>query len=109
MLTDSPAWKALAEHKKSIEAVHLRELFQKDPKRFDTFSVEAGDVFLDYSKHRVTDETMKLLFRSRGSEGRRVARQDVPGERSTAPKTARCSTSRSATDRTGRSSSMART
>jgi glucose-6-phosphate isomerase len=62
MLTDSPAWKALAEHKKTIEGTHLRELFAKDPKRFDAFSVETGDVFLDYSKHRVTAETMKLLF-----------------------------------------------
>jgi glucose-6-phosphate isomerase len=62
MLTDTPAWKALAEHKKTIEPVHMRELFAKDPKRFDALSVEAGDVFLDYSKHRVTAETMKLLF-----------------------------------------------
>ncbi len=62
MLTDSPAWKALAEHKKTMDSVHMRDLFAKDPKRFETFSLEAGDIFLDYSKHRVTAETMKLLF-----------------------------------------------
>ena len=61
-LVGTAAWNALAEHKQAIESVHLRELFAKDPKRFDHFSVEAGDVFLDYSKHRVTAETMKLLF-----------------------------------------------
>ncbi len=61
-LVNTPAWKALAEHKKTIEALHLRELFAKDKERFEHFSLEAGDVFLDYSKHRVTAETMKLLF-----------------------------------------------
>ncbi len=61
-LVNTPAWKALSDHKKTIEAVHLRELFAKDKERFDHFSLEACDVFLDYSKHRVTAETMKLLF-----------------------------------------------
>jgi glucose-6-phosphate isomerase len=61
-LVETPAWRALAEHKKAVEGLHLRDLFAKDPKRFDQLSVEAGDVFLDYSKHRVTAETMKLLF-----------------------------------------------
>jgi glucose-6-phosphate isomerase len=62
MLTDSPAWQALAEHKKTMDSVHMRDLFAKDPKRFEAFSVESGDVFLDYSKHRITAETLKLLF-----------------------------------------------
>ncbi|HEY1955853.1 MAG TPA: hypothetical protein VGH28_09570, partial [Polyangiaceae bacterium] len=61
-LVGTAAWNALAEHKKTIETQPLRDLFAKDPKRFDHFSIEAGDVFLDYSKHRVTAETMKLLF-----------------------------------------------
>jgi glucose-6-phosphate isomerase len=61
-LVGTAAWNALAEHKKAVEALHLRDLFAKDKERFDHFSVEAGDVFLDYSKHRVTEETMKLLF-----------------------------------------------
>jgi glucose-6-phosphate isomerase len=61
-LVNTPAWKALSEHKSKIAPVHMRELFAKDKDRFDRFSIEAGDVFLDYSKHRITEETMKLLF-----------------------------------------------
>jgi len=61
-LVNTPAWKALSEHKEKIQPVHMRELFAKDKDRFDRFSIEAGDVFLDYSKHRITEETMKLLF-----------------------------------------------
>ena len=61
-LVNTPAWKALSEHKSKIEPIHLRELFAKDKDRFDRFSIEAGDVFVDYSKHRITEETMKLLF-----------------------------------------------
>src|SRR5690349_21583344 len=61
-LVNTPAWKALSEHKTKIAPLHLRELFAKDKDRFDRFSIESGDVFLDYSKHRITEETMKLLF-----------------------------------------------
>ncbi len=61
-LTESPAWRALAEHHKKMAGVHMRTLFAEDPKRADALSIEVGDVFLDYSKHRVTAETMKLLF-----------------------------------------------
>jgi glucose-6-phosphate isomerase len=61
-VTQSPAWKALLEHKKEIASVHMRDLFAKDPNRFASHHVEACGVFLDYSKHRTTDETLKLLF-----------------------------------------------
>src|SRR5581483_7033725 len=61
-LTSSPAWNALAEHHRSASKLHMRELFREDPKRFERFSLEACDLFLDYSKHRITDETLKLLF-----------------------------------------------
>jgi glucose-6-phosphate isomerase len=61
-LTELPAWKALGEHHKKIEAVHLRELFNKDPKRATKFSVEAEGIFLDYSKNRITEETIELLI-----------------------------------------------
>jgi glucose-6-phosphate isomerase len=61
-LTESPAWRALAAHRDAMQSVHVRDLFAGDPKRFETFSLELGDVFLDYSKNRVTAETMKLLF-----------------------------------------------
>jgi glucose-6-phosphate isomerase len=61
-LTDSPAWKALVQHHASMREVHMRTLFEKDPGRFSRFSVALGDLFVDYSKHRITDETLKLLF-----------------------------------------------
>jgi glucose-6-phosphate isomerase len=61
-LTQSPAWKALVHHHAATSSAHMRELFAADPRRFDRFSLEVEDVLIDYSKHRVTDETMKLLF-----------------------------------------------
>src|SRR5271163_1962697 len=61
-LTELPAWKALGEHYKKIEPIHLKELFDKDPKRAEKFVVEAAGIFLDYSKNRITDETVKLLI-----------------------------------------------
>ena len=61
-LTDSPAWKALSTHKSKMQNVHMRDLFAKDPERFGRMSREACGVFVDYSKHRTNDETMKLLF-----------------------------------------------
>ncbi len=61
-LVESPAWKALARHHEDNKETHVRSLFAADPKRFERFSLELGDLFLDYSKNRVTEETMKLLF-----------------------------------------------
>jgi glucose-6-phosphate isomerase len=61
-LTQSPAWQALARHRDSMQAAHLRDLFAADPKRFDRFSLEVEDMLVDFSKNRVTEETMKLLF-----------------------------------------------
>jgi glucose-6-phosphate isomerase len=60
-LTKGPAWKALADHFAKIEPLHLRKLFADDPRRGERFTAEAVGVFLDYSKNRVTDETLKLL------------------------------------------------
>jgi len=62
-LTQRPAWKALAAHHKKIAGKHLRELFAKDPKRGERFTASAAGLFLDYSKNRVTDETLKLLIK----------------------------------------------
>jgi glucose-6-phosphate isomerase len=59
--TLSAAWKALEQHQRAVSSLHLRNLFREDPARFDRFSIEAAGLFLDYSKHRVTAETMKLL------------------------------------------------
>jgi glucose-6-phosphate isomerase len=55
------AWKALSKHHAEIAKVHLRELFAKDPERFSRMSRETCSIFVDWSKHRVTDETMTLL------------------------------------------------
>jgi glucose-6-phosphate isomerase len=61
-LTQSPAWLALAGHHVAVRGVHMRDLFAGDPDRFQRFSLEVDDVLVDYSKHRVVEETMKLLF-----------------------------------------------
>jgi glucose-6-phosphate isomerase len=60
--TQRPAWKALGEHYHKICDVHLRALFEQDPRRGERLAVEGAGLYLDYSKHRVTDETMRLLF-----------------------------------------------
>jgi glucose-6-phosphate isomerase len=60
--TTRPAWKALAVHHEQIRDVHLRKLFADDPKRGERLTVEAAGIFLDYSKNRITDETLRLLL-----------------------------------------------
>ena len=60
-LTSSTAWQALATHALRIGKVPLRELFAADPGRFDRFSLRFEDLLLDYSKHRIDAETMRLL------------------------------------------------
>src|SRR2546423_2308463 len=61
-LTQSPAWQALAAHYDAMAPQHMRDLFKADPQRFEKFSVRFKDILLDYSKNRITEETMKLLF-----------------------------------------------
>jgi len=61
-LTRSPVWQALAAHKPSIEQTSMRELFAADPQRFARMSRETCGLFVDWSKHRATDETLALLF-----------------------------------------------
>src|SRR2546421_13054861 len=56
-----PAWKALAEHSKEIRKLHLRELFDSDPIRGEKLLAEGARLFVDYSKNRVTETTLKLL------------------------------------------------
>ncbi len=60
-LKDSPAWKALEAHHQGVADTHMRDLFARDPGRFERFSLAVGDLFLDYSKNRITGETMDLL------------------------------------------------
>ena len=61
-VTASPAWKALETHYQKVRELHLRKLFSDDPKRGERMTLEAIGVYLDYSKNRVTDETLKLLL-----------------------------------------------
>lgn len=64
---DLPAWKALLTHHREIAGVHMRDLFVRDPQRFENFSLHVsdgtsgGEILFDYSKNRVTQETMRLL------------------------------------------------
>ncbi len=72
----SAAWDALARHQEQVGARHLRELFAEDPERGERMTLTAGDLFLDYSKNLITDETVELLAalaRERGVEERRDA------------------------------------
>ena len=68
-LTDSPAWKKLQSHKEVIEKLHMRDLFAHNAERFEDFSLQAGPIFLDYSKNLMTEETMSGLFE--------LARQEI--------------------------------
>ncbi len=61
-LTQRPAWHALEEHYQKMRDVHLRTLFADDPQRGERFSAEALGIYLDYSKNRITDETLRLLL-----------------------------------------------
>jgi glucose-6-phosphate isomerase len=75
-LRDTPAWKALERHHAEIGDTHLRELFAEDPERGSRMTAAGAGLRLDYSKHRATDETLRLLIdlaRERGVEERREA------------------------------------
>jgi len=61
-LTESTEWKALQNHFKDISHVHMRDLFKENPQRFQQYSVGFNDLLLDYSKNRITDETLNLLM-----------------------------------------------
>src|SRR5438105_11141040 len=61
-LVERRAWKALAAHHEKIRELDLRRLFADDPKRGERFTAEAAGIYLDYSKNRINDETLKLLL-----------------------------------------------
>ncbi len=61
-LTQRPTWRALEEHYQKIRDLHLRSLFAGDPSRGERFALEAASIYLDYSKNRITDETLRLLM-----------------------------------------------
>ena len=75
-LTQSPAWQALSSHYQQIKELHLRELFASDAKRGENLVLDAEGIYFDYSKNRVTPETLKLLIdlaKAAGLEQRREA------------------------------------
>ena len=71
-LTTRPAWTALEAHYAKIHDVHLRTLFTEDPTRGDRLAVEAAGLYLDYSKNRITDETLALLLQLAEESGLRA-------------------------------------
>src|SRR5437588_12164349 len=70
-LTQRPAWKALEEHYQKVRDLHLRTLFAQDPRRGERFALEALGIYLDYSKNRMTDETLRLLLELADASGLR--------------------------------------
>ena len=62
LLDERPQWRALERHVQQIEPRHLRQLFAEDPQRGERFTAEAAGLYFDYSKNRITDETIRLLL-----------------------------------------------
>src|SRR5476649_2952995 len=69
LLTERPAWMALAEHYQAVRGLHLRQLFADDPRRGERYTAEAAGIYLDYSKNRITYETIRLLMGLAGECG----------------------------------------
>src|SRR5215472_224967 len=61
-VTQHPAWKTLKAHSDGVRDLHLRTLFARDPKRGESMTAEAAGIYLDYSKNRITEQTLKLLL-----------------------------------------------
>ncbi|MDJ0880485.1 MAG: glucose-6-phosphate isomerase [Gammaproteobacteria bacterium] len=61
-LTDLPAWQALKEHYAEIKNEHMRDMFEQQPSRFEQFSLKINDILFDYSKNRISQQTMDLLL-----------------------------------------------
>lgn len=62
-INQSLIWQSLNQHKKDIESISLREMFKSDPNRFNQFHIQFNDLLLDYSKHRISRETISLLIK----------------------------------------------
>jgi glucose-6-phosphate isomerase len=72
LLTKLPAWQALEAHYTKVRELHLRKLFADDPKRGERMTAEAVGIYFDYSKHRITDETLRLLLQLTEESGLRA-------------------------------------
>jgi glucose-6-phosphate isomerase len=71
LLTERRAWKALAAHYEQVRELHLRQLFAADPTRGERLTAEAVGLYLDYSKNRITDDTLRLLLQLADESGLR--------------------------------------
>src|SRR6266403_169802 len=71
-LTARPTWKALEAHYEKVRDIHLRTLFEHDPKRGERLTAEGAGLYLDYSKNRITDETLDLLLQLAEESGLRA-------------------------------------
>jgi glucose-6-phosphate isomerase len=71
-LTKLKSWKSLAAQSKQVKKLHLRDLFAKDPKRGERLTCEAAGLYLDYSKNRITDQSLKVLFQLAKETGLRA-------------------------------------
>ncbi len=76
-LTDCAAWQTLIEHHARIKGVHMRTLFAEDPHRFDTFSENVAGLLVDFSKHRINNETLELLTALADERGLPAAIRDM--------------------------------
>ena len=72
-----PAWKALTTHYEQVRELHLRQLFEEDPTRGERLTAEGAGIFLDYSKNRITDETLKLLLQLAEESGLQARINDM--------------------------------
>ena len=70
--TETPAWQALAEHKKIAENFSMREMFAADPKRFEKFSILWNDILFDYSKNLITDRRFISFWPGRGGPSEQI-------------------------------------
>lgn len=81
-LTQLNVWKELKQHYIKISKIHMRDMFREDPERFSKYSIEFNEIMLDYSKNRISEETLKLLFRlAQDAELKSWIRQMFSGER----------------------------
>jgi len=62
-LTESATWRQLVAHQRDVAPLHMRDMFAADPARFEKFSIKYNDILLDFSKNRITDDTLPLLFK----------------------------------------------
>ena len=106
---ETQSWQRLAAHSEEIQTVHMRDLFAKDPERFNNFSIVFNDLLVDYSKNRITEHSLDLLI----TLAEEVELQDAivkmfAGERINTPKTVRFCTWHCATGPTAQLWWMAR-